>query len=68
MMEKTGYTLLSIVGIIWLVLVIVGMVEAYPWGLVGFIALIGIGVLFVRVLADRLENREDDHYSKNVDK
>ncbi|MDP6419222.1 MAG: hypothetical protein QF492_08725 [Candidatus Krumholzibacteria bacterium] len=68
MMEKTGYTLLSIVGIIWLVLVIVGMVGAYPWGLIGFIALIGFGVLFVRVLADRLENREDDHYSRNVDK
>ena len=67
-MEKTGYTLLSIVGIIWLVLVIVGMVGAYPWGLIGFIALIGFGVLFVRVLADRLENREDDHYSRNVDK
>ena len=34
----------------------------YP---IGFIVAI---ILFIKVLMDRLNNKEDDHYSKTVDK
>ena len=65
-MEKIGYILLGIVAICWVIAVIIGMIAAFPVGLVGLIAIIGIGFLFARVIKDRLENIEDDHYSKNI--
>lgn len=65
-MEYIGYVFLAIVAIIWLVVLLVGMVAAFPYGIIGFIALLGFGFLFAKVIKDRLENREDDHYSDNV--
>ena len=67
-MEYLGYTLLGLVAVVWLVVVIVGLVAAFPLGLIGFVVLAGLGVLFAKVLKERLENKEDDYYSKNVDK
>jgi hypothetical protein len=32
------------------------------------VAIIGFGFLFAKVIKDRLANKEDDHYSKTVDK
>lgn len=67
-MEKLGYFLLAIVALVWLSVVITGLVMAFPWGIIGLIGILGLGVLLIKVLSDRLNNREDDHYSKNVDK
>ncbi len=67
-MEKTGYVLLSIVALIWIGAVLTGMVMAFPWGMIGLIGILGIGFLFAKVISDRLKNKEDDHYSENVDK
>ncbi len=63
-MEKAGYIILAIVALVWLTIVIFGMVETWPWGIVGFLVLIGIGLLFAQVVKERLENKEDDYYSK----
>ena len=65
-MEKVGYFLLGIVFIIWLVGIIIGMIVAIPWGIIGLIAIIGIGFLFMQVISDRLSNKEDDYYDKHV--
>lgn len=67
-MEKLGYTLLAIVALVWLIAMVTGMIVAFPVGLLGLIALLGIGVLFIKVLKERLTNKEDDHYSKHVDR
>jgi len=67
-MEIIGYILLGIATVCWTIAIIIGMVAAFPYGLVGLIAILGIGFLFVKVIKDRLENKEDDHYSKTVDK
>lgn len=45
-----------------------GLIEAWPEGLVGFIVIFGLGFLFLKVVKDRLNNKEDDYYDKNVDK
>ena len=47
---------------------VAGMIAAFPWGLIGLVALLGVGLLFAKVLQDRLANKEDDYYSKNVEK
>ena len=66
--EYTGYILLGIVALIYAGAVLIGLIAIFPWGLIGFIALLGFGFLFAKVVSDRLANREDDHYSDTVDK
>ena len=67
-MEYIGYILLGIVAIIWLIAIVIGVIVAFPIGIIGLIAILGIGFLFAKVIKDRLENKEDDHYSKDIDK
>ena len=67
-MEQAGYILLSIVVIIWIVGMFVGLIVAFPFGIIGLIAIAGIGLLLIKVLTDRIDNKEDDYYSKNIDK
>jgi len=67
-METIAYALLAIVALIWLVAIITGMIVALPFGLIGLIGLLAVGLLFIKVLKERLSSKEDDHYSKNVDK
>lgn len=66
-MEYAGYVLLGIVALIWIVALFVGMIAAFPYGIIGLIAIVGIGLLLAKVIKDRLENKEDDHYSDNVE-
>ena len=66
-MEILGYFLLAIVALCYLVAMIIGMIEILPYGLIGFVALTGIGVLLIKVLKERLTSKEDDYYSRNVD-
>ena len=67
-MEKIGYVLLLIVAACWLIAVLMGMIAAFPAGIIGFVAILGVGFLFAKVVSDRLASKEDDHYSKTVDK
>lgn len=67
-MERIGYVLLAIVGICWLVAMIAGMVAIFPVGIIGLVAITGIGFLFAKVIKDRLSNKEDDYYAKTVEK
>lgn len=66
--EKVGYLCLGVVAACYLVAMFVGMVAAFPLGLIGLIAIAGIGALLIKVLKERRLNAEDDHYSKTVDK
>ena len=69
-MEKIGYALLGVAAVVWLGIVLYEStldLEFWPHGLLGMLAIIGFGFLLVKALSDRLSNKEDDHYSKNVD-
>ena len=67
-MEIIGYILLGIATVCWIIAVIIGVVVAFPVGLVGLIAIIGIGFLFAKIIQDRLNNKEDDYYSDTIEK
>ena len=67
-MEKTAYIILTIVAIGWLVALIVGMVAAFPVGIIGLVVILAFGLLFVKALKERLASRKDDRYSKEVEK
>ena len=66
--EKWGYSLLSIIAVVYLIAMFVGMIAAFPFGLLGLILMAGIGVLLVKVVKERMRNKEDDYYSKEIDK
>lgn len=46
--------------------IFLGLLAAWPWGLIGLVFIGIIGYLFFNVLAQRLSNKEDDYYEKNV--
>jgi hypothetical protein len=66
-MERAGYAILLALAVLWILGIVVGMIAAFPAGLIGLVALLGIGLLFTKVLKDRLSSKEDEYYSKNVD-
>jgi tetrahydromethanopterin S-methyltransferase subunit E len=66
--EKVGYSALAVLAIIYLSALLIGLIAAFPLGLIGFIGLIGVGALFIKVVKERLSSKEDDYYSKNVEK
>lgn len=67
-MEKIGYIILIIVTIAWIVAWIVGMFENVWLGIIGLVTLIGLGLLFIKALTDRLASKKDDKYSRDVEK
>jgi len=66
--ERTAYIILIIVAIGWLVAMLVGMIAAFPIGLIGLVVIVGFGLLFVKVLKERLASSKEDRYSKDVEK
>ena len=65
-MEKIGYFLIGSVALVWIVGMVAGMIVAFPYGIIGLVVLAGFGLLFAKVLKERLSSKEDDYYSKNI--
>ena len=66
-MEKTAYLILIIVTIVWIIAWIVGMFENVWLGIIGLVTIIGLGLLFIKALTDRLASKKDDKYSRDVE-
>jgi len=66
--EKWGYSILSIIAAAYLIAMFVGMIAVVPFGLLGLLLMGGIGILLVKVIKERIKNKEDDYYSKEIDK
>jgi uncharacterized membrane protein YkvI len=66
--EKLGYSLLAIIVIIYMIAMFIGMIATFPYGLLGLIFVAGVGILMIKVLKERIRNKEDDYYSSEVDK
>ena len=67
-MEKMGYIILIIVTIAWIAAWIVGMFENGWLGIIGLVTIIGLGLLFIKALTDRLASKKGDKYSRDVKK
>ena len=67
-MERLAYIILGIVAAGWLIATLAGMIVAMPMGMVGLLAILGFGLLFIKVLRERRNNKEDDYYDKNIEK
>lgn len=67
-MEKGAYIILGFIAICWLIAMIVGAIVTFPVGLIGLLAIIGLGMLFIKVLKERIKASKGDRYSKDVEK
>ena len=47
--EKIGYSCLGVVAALYLLAVLVGMIAAFPFGLIGLVVLIGVGALVILI-------------------
>lgn len=68
MFEKVAYWLLGSVAVLYVIAMIVGMFAIFPFGIIGLVVITGVGLLLIKVIKERLNNKEDDYYSKKVDK
>lgn len=55
-----------IVGVLYLIAVLAGMIAAWPWGLVGLIGIAFVGILLGGVIRQRLNDPDDAHYTRNI--
>lgn len=67
-MKQLGFGLLGLSALLYVVVLVVMLVLALPIGIIGLTALLGLGLLFIQVLRERLNNPEDDYYSRTVEK
>ena len=67
-MEKLGYILLIGFYVLIINFIIADVEVFYPDGLLLLLASSGLLILFINVLKDRLNNKEDSYYSKEIDK
>ena len=67
-MEKLGYFLITAFYVVLIVLTLQDIEEFYPEGLVLLLIYSGLFILLIKVLKERLGNKEDDYYSKEVHK
>ena len=66
--EKVGYTCLGLVAVLYLLAMLGGMIALFPFGLLGFVVLFGVGALLMKVLKERMNNPEDKYYSDNIER
>ena len=65
-MEKLGYIVLLVALIAWLTIVIIDILPVYPHGTIGFITLLGLGLLFAKAIKDRVIASRTDKYSREI--
>ena len=67
-METAAYIILAVVAICWILAIIISLIAFFPYGLIGLVVITAFGLLFIKVLKDRMTNKEDDYYSNKIDK
>jgi hypothetical protein len=67
-LDKLALALIIVGGAVYLVVILLGMIALFPWGLVGLAVIGVVGFIFIQVLRQRLNSAEDDYYERNVDK
>ena len=67
-MEKLGYILILAFYVYMSYLIINEIETFFPEGLLVILICTGATLLFIKVLRERWNNKEDDYYSKEIDK
>lgn len=67
-LETVALALVVIFGALWLFTFVTGLLIAIPFGVLGLVPIAIVLALLVEVIRQRLNNKEDDYYDKNVDR
>ncbi|MBU1175458.1 MAG: hypothetical protein KKH72_08640 [Alphaproteobacteria bacterium] len=67
-LDTVALALVVIFAVLWLATLVTGLLAAIPFGVVGLIPVAIVLALLVEIIRQRRANKEDDYYSKNVDK
>lgn len=59
-MEKVGYIILLGIVIFWLGAIIYGLISIFPFGLIGLLLILAFGLLFAKVLKDKIKARKEE--------
>ena len=69
-METIGYILLTIAAVAYTITMVSSIINimTLPWEMIVLIIalILGFGILFIKILKERIDNKEDIYYSKNV--
>ena len=67
-MADIAAVLFAIIAVAYISALVIGLIAAWPIGIPILVVLLCFVGLFFGVVRQRLDNEEDDYYSKNVDK
>ncbi len=67
-LDKLALICIVVPVVIWFFIAFIGALALFPYGLVVLIALLIVAYFFYRVIRERIENKEDDYYEKNINK
>ena len=67
-LDKLALICVVVPVVIWFFIAFIGALALFPYGLIALIALLIVGYFFYRVIKERIENKEDDYYEKNINK
>jgi Flp pilus assembly protein TadB len=65
---KKAYFILIMVAVAWMIAWIIGMFQNMWIGIIGIAMLLGLGLLFIKALQDRMKSQKDDRYARDVKK
>jgi len=68
MIEIIAYIILGSIQLLFIILMIYGMIKVLPYGIIGLLLITGFGLLLIKAIKDRLKSKEDNYYSKNIEK
>ena len=67
-LDKLALICVVVPVVIWFFIAFIGALALFPYGFIALIALLVVGYFFYRVIKERIENKEDDYYEKNINK
>ncbi len=65
-LDKLALILVVAFAAIWCLVMLTGIIATLPYGLPALVVFLLVGYFFYRVIQDRLSNKEDDYYDKNI--
>ncbi len=65
-LENIALVCVLVLAGIWVVVMLATSIAMFPFGLPILGVILIVGFFFYRVVVDRLRNKEDDYYEKNV--
>lgn len=66
-LDSVVLAIVIVFGVLWLGVTLTGFALAVPFGVLGLVPIAVVLGLLAVVVYQRVTNKEDDHYDKNVD-